>query len=52
MVDGVEHKTLITIGFLNEKVQDNLELFKNNFDIVIVNDGTFDQVIELLKEIL
>ncbi len=51
MVDGFEYKNLIKIGFLNENVQENLEHYKNAFDVVILNDGSMDFINKLLKEI-
>jgi len=47
MSKGLNHKTIITIGFLNEK----LNTYKNNFDIVITDDQDINYVLELLKEL-
>lgn len=52
MVEGFEYSNLLTIGFLNEKVEENLENFKKVFDVIIVNDGDFGYINETLKEIL
>jgi len=52
MIEGVDHKTVIFVGFLNNKIEERLELFKDKYDIVITNDGSFEQILELLKEIL
>lgn len=52
MVKGFDYDNLIKIGFLNENVEENLENYKNNFDVVILNDSSMDYVNELLKEII
>lgn len=52
MITGFEHDNLIKIGFLNEKVDENLEEYKENFDIVLLNDTNFNYVNELVKEII
>jgi 5'-nucleotidase len=52
MVDGFEYNKLIKIGFLNEDVDKNLNLYKKNFDVIILNDGNMDYVNKLLGEIL
>ncbi len=48
MVNGFDYDNLIKIGFLNEKVEKNLNLYKKNYDIVILNDGSMKHVNELL----
>ncbi len=50
MVKGFDYKNLIKIGFLNENVKENLERYKNNFDVVILNDISLDYVNQLLTE--
>jgi len=52
MVEGFEYDSLVKIGFLNENVDENLEQYKSNYDIVILNDGSLDFVNELLKEMI
>lgn len=44
-------KTIIKIGFLNEKIQEKLELYKEKFDAVITNDADMTYVNKILKEI-
>lgn len=39
----------ITVGFLDEKIEENLEVFNDNFDIVLSNRGTFDEINNILK---
>ncbi len=52
MVEGFEYDNIINIGFLNENVEENLEEYKNNFDVVILGDGDFGFVNELMGEIV
>ncbi|MFA6588450.1 MAG: hypothetical protein WCT08_05270 [Patescibacteria group bacterium] len=52
MVTGFEYDNLIKIGFLNEKVDENLDSFKKRFDVIILNDGDLSYTIKTLKEIL
>jgi len=51
MVKGFDYDNLIKIGFLNENIEDNLEEYKHNFDVVISNDSSMDYVNQLLREI-
>ncbi|MEK7097247.1 MAG: hypothetical protein AAB906_00155 [Patescibacteria group bacterium] len=54
MIDGFDCENVIKIGFLNEISEngDSLELFKKNFDVIILNDGPMDFVNDLLKEVV
>lgn len=51
MIKGFDYNNLIKIGFLNENVEDNLKLYKENFDVVLTGDQDFDFVNKLVKEI-
>ncbi|MBU4369865.1 hypothetical protein KKG58_03845 [Patescibacteria group bacterium] len=52
MIDGFEYDSLIKIGFLNGNVENNIEYYKKNYDVIILNDSSMDYVNELLKEII
>lgn len=52
MCDGIEHDNIIKIGFLNFNVQENLEKYKEVYDVIILNDGSMDYVINLLFDII
>lgn len=52
MVEGFGYENLIKVGFLNDKIEQNLENYKKNFDIVILNDGSMEFINKLLKEII
>jgi len=51
MVVGFEYKNLIKFGFLNENVEENLEKYKEAFDVIILNDGPFTAINNFLQEI-
>ncbi|MBU3942926.1 hypothetical protein KKA24_02995 [Patescibacteria group bacterium] len=51
MITGFDYNNLIKIGFLNENVEENLERYKEVYDIIITNDSSIDFVNNLLKEI-
>jgi 5'-nucleotidase len=50
MVEGFEYENLIAIGFLNENVKENLDTFKEMYDVVLLGDGNFDFINDFLKE--
>lgn len=52
MVEGFDYENLIKVGFLNKKVEENLDAYKNNFDVVILNDSDMFFVNHLLQEII
>jgi cytosolic 5'-nucleotidase 3 len=52
MVTGFTYDNLLKIGFLNEKIEENLEEFKKSFDVIILNDGDLGYTNKTLKVIL
>ncbi len=52
MIEGFPYKNLVKIGFLNENVQENLQDYKKNFDIIITNDSDMSYVNELIRKII
>lgn len=52
MVHGLSHENVIKIGFLNENIEKLKDEFLKNFDVIVLNDGTFDYINALLKEII
>lgn len=52
MVSGFDYKDLIKIGFLNNHVNENLPHYKKSFDVILLNDASFDYINGLLKEIV
>ncbi len=52
MITGFDYDHLIKIGFLNENVEENLGLYRKNFDIILTNDTNMNYLNKLMKEIL
>ncbi len=52
MITGFDYDNLIKIGFVNEKIDENMKKYKENFDIILLNDTNFNYVNELVKEIV
>ncbi|MFA5992713.1 MAG: hypothetical protein WC796_03335 [Candidatus Pacearchaeota archaeon] len=52
MTHNFPYNSLIKIGFFNFPDEATIEDFKNNFDLIITRDGSFEAVNKLLKEIL
>jgi len=52
MADGMKHKCILKIGFLNIKADERLENYKKRFDLVILNDRDFSEINRILKEVI
>jgi len=52
MVQNIEYNNIIKIGYLNEKEEELKDRFLEIFDVVITNDGSFEYINNLLKQIL
>ncbi|MFC1598594.1 hypothetical protein ACFL2U_01090 [Patescibacteria group bacterium] len=50
MVAGFEYDNLIKIGFLNDKVDELADQYKENFDLIITNDSNMNIINELLNQ--
>lgn len=50
MITGFDYDNLLKIGFWNEPTVKNAKDYKKNYDILIKNDGTFEQVNQILKQ--
>ncbi|KAH8849175.1 Cytosolic 5'-nucleotidase 3A [Schistosoma japonicum] len=44
--------TVLRIGFLNDSVEENLEIYQSLYDIVLVNDATFNIPLKIIQSIL
>lgn len=51
MVNDLDTNIIIKIGFLNEDIENKLELYKSKFDVIIANDGSMNYVNKLLNEL-
>ena len=52
MVAGYDADVVISVGFLNDRVADRLDAYAQTFDIVVLNDGPMDRVVDLLRDLL
>jgi 5'-nucleotidase len=53
MADGLlDMRHCIKIGFFNEDNEERLNIYKEIFDVVITDDGSFDNVYELITDII
>jgi cytosolic 5'-nucleotidase 3 len=52
VLEGLDHQVELKIGFLNRNVEENLDIFKEKFDVVIINDGPMTFVNEMIKQII
>jgi len=52
MAKGFGYENLIKIGFLNENVKENLRPYKQNFDVIILNDSPINHVNTLIREMI
>jgi len=52
MADGVETSEILKIGFLNERVDERLAKYTGagGFDRIVLNDGGFDPLLEVLRK--
>lgn len=45
-----EDKRVVKIGFLDEKINERLETFKKNFDLVCTNNTSYDELVEHISK--
>ena len=48
MVSRDKLKNTITVGFIDKDIEKNLEKYKANFDMVLTNNSSFEDVIKLI----
>lgn len=49
MVSKEKLDNTVTVGFLEKDIEKNLERYRENFDIVLTNRSSFDEVLELIN---
>ncbi len=52
MLEGLSYDTILKIGFLNEKIDERKEMYLKNFDLLVLNDGNFNKINEILEKIV
>ncbi|CAN0252713.1 unnamed protein product, partial [Phaeothamnion confervicola] len=51
MAAGLDSRTLLTIGFLNDRVPERLNQYLAVYDVVIIGDAGLEFIAELLREL-
>ncbi|KAE8666333.1 5'-nucleotidase / magnesium ion binding protein isoform 2 [Hibiscus syriacus] len=51
MSDGLNYENRISVGFLNDNIEKNLESYRNAFDIVYMNDTAMWGVVKLAAQL-
>ena len=51
MLDGFDYDNALKLGFLNEKVEEQLEDYKKVFDIIITDDGSIEEINNIITKI-
>ena len=49
MVDDEQKNKTLTIGFLDYNIDNNLDIYNKNFDIVLAGNEDFDSIKEVLN---
>ena len=49
MIDSKRRNKTLTIGFLDHNIENNLETYNNNFDIVLADNENFNTVMDILN---
>lgn len=52
VTEGLSHETILSIGFLNENVDQSRAIFLEKFDLVIEGDGSLEEVIHIVNQIV
>ncbi len=52
MITGFDYDNLIKVGFLNENVEENLDLYGKNFDIILTDDSNMNYLNKFMREII
>eukprot|EP00903_Cladosiphon_okamuranus_P010506 g9937.t1 len=51
MAKGLDAEQVLTVGFLNDKVEERTEAYVKAYDVVILGDEGFDFVLSLLQDV-
>ncbi len=43
---------MINVGFLNEDVEQRMETYCNSFDVLVLEDGGFEWVLDLVEDVI
>ncbi|KAL3523692.1 hypothetical protein ACH5RR_016526 [Cinchona calisaya] len=51
MSDGLNYETRISVGFLNDNIENSLESYQKAFDVVYLNDTSMQGVVKLASQL-
>ncbi|KAF3434414.1 hypothetical protein FNV43_RR25517 [Rhamnella rubrinervis] len=51
MSDGLNYETRISVGFLNDNIENSLDSYREAFDIVYLNDAPMTGVVKLVSQL-
>lgn len=51
MAKGQDFSHILSFGFLEQKINENLQLYKDNFDVVLTAPSSFDDICIILNDI-
>ncbi|XP_076937537.1 uncharacterized protein LOC143605355 [Bidens hawaiensis] len=51
MSDGLDYETRISVGFLNQNVENSLDIYRKGYDIVYLDDAPMSGVVKLVSEL-
>lgn len=51
MAEGIDHNTVLKIGFLNDKVEKLKEEYCKHYDLIILNDGSLNEVVKIISNL-
>lgn len=51
MANGSQYETLLSFGFLEEKVEENMPKYKESFDVVLTDNPNFEEINKILRAI-
>ena len=49
MISSDKLENTITVGFLDKKIEENLKNYNDNFDIVLTDNSSFNELDEVIK---
>ena len=52
MAESSSLRKILKIAFLNDRIRELLPVYKNRYDAIILNDGNFQLVLDILQDII
>jgi 5'-nucleotidase len=51
MITGFPYDNLIKIGFLNERKEEQIDMYRESYDIILSDDPSLEYINKLIREI-